>query len=575
MTSATGSEGPTGPSPSAGPALTDALPARASVVPWLRRALQERRGPAVAAAVLLAGGLALTALDPGLEVPPAVGVIAMAATFALLVAWLWQTRRADLLAPAVFFPIAFVAYYGFGSLPLVHWGPVPGGMFLLVLLALASYLTGVALVGARADYEFLRPLAERRFIDVGRAVRLLLVAGAVSLLAFVVLFAATGVPILGAVEFARLRTAANGYLNTLALTIRAVIMVVAILLLTVPQVRRDRKVMALLLGLLAAGTASLVMTGNRGHLVLVALFSAAAWHYLHRRLTFRAVAAVLVAGLAVYSLAGYYRAGQCDSTWPQRVERHYGVPASVAPLAPGYLSVRSVPYYLSRVLAEVPENHPHTLGALLISPVATALPGHQPGIGEYIKEEILGLQFVGYGLAAGLAAAPYIDFGYAGVVGLLLVTGAAMQLLHGAARTGRREWIVVYLFAVANLVLSLYGSVVNSFSVLWVPAVAFAILWLAGLPHPIAWRALARRPDWRSLIPRHQLAPRLFVAAVLLGYLVLVSAASLSLSASVARALNDPGRGFAIPSQGGDLGSEDEGQANAAALAAEVSCRGR
>jgi hypothetical protein len=554
--------------------VTDALPARASVVPRLRHVLEERRGPAVVAAVLLAVGIALTAVDPGLEVAPPVAAIAMAATLVLLVAWLWLARRADLLAPAIFFPIAFLAYYGFGSLPFVHWGPVPGGMFLLVLLTLAGYLTGVALAGVRVDYEFLRPLAERRFIDVGRAVRLLLVAGAVSLVAFVVLFAATGVPILGAVEFARLRSAANGYLNTLALTIRAVIMVVAILLLTVPRVRQDRKVLALLLVLLGAGAASLLMTGNRGHLVLVALFAAAAWHYLYRRLTLRTVAVVLVAGLTVYSLAGYYRSGQCDPGWAKRVEAHYGVPASLAPLAPGYLSVRSVPHYLSRVLHEVPQNHPHTLGALLISPVATALPGHQPGIGEYIKEEILGLRFVGYGLAAGLIAAPYIDFGYAGVVGLMLLTGAAMQLLYRAARTGRREWIAVYTFAVANLVLSLYGSVVNSFSVLWVPAVAFAILWVAGLPQPIAWRALARRADWRSLIPRRQLAPRLFVGAVLLGYLVLVSAASLSLTASVARALTDPGRGFAIPAQGGDLGSEDEGPTNAA-VAAEIACRGR
>ncbi len=574
MTSATGSEGPPAPSPGGNPAVTEPLPARWSALPSLRALLEERRGAAVAGAILLAVGLALTVMDPDLGVPAPVGVLGAVATFALLVAWIWRARRTDLLAPAIFFPIAFLAYYGFGSLPLVPWGPVPAGMFLLVLLALASYFTGIALAGTRVDYAFLRPRAEARFIDVRRAVRLLLVAGTISLVAFVVLFAATGIPILGAVEFARLRSAANGYLNTLALTIRSVIMVVAILLLTVPEVRRDRRILALLLGLLVAGTASLVMTGNRGHLVLLALFAAGAWHYLQRRLTLRAVSAVVVVGLTIYSLAGYYRAGQCDAEWPARMERHYGVPASLAPLAPAYLSVRSVPHFLSRIIEEVPERAPHTLGALLVSPVATVLPGHQPGIGEFIKEEVLQLEFVGFGVAAGLLAAPYVDFGYIGIVALMLATGAGLQLLYRAARTGRREWIVVYAFAAANLVLSLYGSVVNSFSVLWVPAVAFAILWLAGLPQPLAWRSVVRPPDWRSLIPRRQLAPRLFVGVVILGYLVLVSAASLSLTGSGARALTDPGRGFAISAQGGDLGSDDASPANAA-LAAEVACRRR
>ncbi|MDQ3871545.1 MAG: oligosaccharide repeat unit polymerase, partial [Chloroflexota bacterium] len=534
--------------------MTDST-ARWSVLPSLRGLPEERRGAATAAAVLLALGLALTAVDPDLELPAPVGAVAAVGTFVLLAAWLWRARHADLLAPAVFFPIAFLAYYGFGSLPLVSWGPVPGGMFLLMLLAVASYLTGTALAGATVEYEFLRPRAEARFIDVRRAVRLLLAAGTISLVAFVVLFAATGIPILGAVEFARLRSAANGYLNTLALTIRAVIMVVAILLLTVPHVRRDRRILVLLLALLAAGTASLVMTGNRGHLVLLALFGAAAWHYLQRRLTLRAVTVVVLVGLTIYSLAGYYRAGQCDAEWPARMERHYGVPAALAPIAPAYLSVRSVPHFLSEIIEEVPERAPHTLGALLVSPVATVLPGHQPGIGEFIKEEVLHLEFVGFGVAAGLLAAPYVDFGYIGIVALMLATGAGMQLLYRAARTGRREWISVYTFAAANLVLSLYGSVINSFSVLWVPAVAFAILWLAGLPQPLAWRSLVRRPDWRWLVPRRQLAPRLFVGLVVVGYLVLVSAASLSLTVSVARALNDPGRGFAISAQGGDLGS--------------------
>lgn len=96
-----------------------------------------------------------------------------------------------------------------------------------------------------------------------------------------------------------------------------------------------------------------------------------------------------------------------------------------------------------------------------------------------VKDEILQLEFVGFGIAAGLFVPGYMDGGYGLVVLTLILAGAAMQWLYNRARSGRPEWLGVYAFAVANATLSVYGTLVNSFSVLLIPAIVFSVLWLS------------------------------------------------------------------------------------------------
>jgi hypothetical protein len=250
-------------------------------------------------------------------------------------------------------------------------------------------------------------------------------------------------------------------------------------------------------------------------------------------LTARVIVVLGLVGLIGYSMTGYLRSAQCDSQWAERVEAHYGVPAEVAPLAPAYLSVRSVPVFLSRVVAVVPEAHDHTGGAMLLSPILTSLPGHQPGIGEFIKTNVLGLEFVGFGVAAGLFSPAYIDFGYGGVVSVLLAAGIATQWLYRRARTSP-AWLAVYAFVVANLTLSVYGSLVNSFSVLWLPTIAFVVLHLART-RTFPDRADDRRASW----PRH--LPQLAGAGVAVGLIVLVGISGVTVGQSIARATTSGG----------------------------------
>ena len=163
-----------------------------------------------------------------------------------------------------------------------------------------------------------------------------------------------------------------------------------------------------------------------------------------------------IAGLAIYSVAGYLRSAQCDSEWGQDrgVLRHPRAPRT---LRPGVLSIRGVPAFASTIVSSVPESHPYTLGLLSLTPLLEVLPGHQEGIDEFLKVESLGMSFVGHGIAAGGLVPPYVDFGYVGVVVAYILVGAAAQALYARARGGARAWIAVYVFAVGGLFLSLYG----------------------------------------------------------------------------------------------------------------------
>jgi hypothetical protein len=476
------------------------------------------------AGLLLAVGAVLTVVDPGLRIPHGATLIGAAAALAAGGWWAWRSRGSDLAAPTVFFPLLLLAFYGFGALPLTSWGGVLGGAYYLALLAAAAFVVGALLVGRDRDYV---PLGRRDTSELAPSSLLvgLAVAGLTAVTAFAVVLLTTGVPVVGTTTIDRLASSDNGYLNTLALSIRAVMLVAVVLILTVPAASDWRAVRLTAIAAVGAGATLLFTTGNRGHLVLMFLVVALAWHYLRRRAGWRTVLVVGVLGVTVYSFAGYLRAAQFDSQWAGRIEQHYGIPSALATLAPGYLSVRSVTYYLSETIDAVPAEYGYRAGAVLAAPLLSPLPGRQPGVDQVVKEEILRLDFAGFGVAVGLFAPAYIDFGYFGVVATCLAAGAAMQWLYQRARTARPEWVAVYLFAAANLTLSVYGSLVNSFSVLLVPALAYALLALARRKMAPATDALSQMGSGRLTN-----APRVFSLAVVTGYGALVAASIMSVA---------------------------------------------
>lgn len=441
-------------------------------------ACRPRRVTAALAAILFVVAAAATLVDVPLDTPPFVTAAGMVVSLGLIVIGLWRTRGNDLLAPRTFFAVVLVGYYGLGSLNLIPWGTVPGGMWWLVLAAAAAFILGTDLVPAPVTYPPTATLARREPIRLGLAVALIAGVFVVSALALTIGFARTGIPLLGNVEVARLQLAGSGYLNTLGLAVRAAMVAATVLFLSLPA-GASRPVRATLIAVVLLSGITLGVTGNRGHLVLMAVILFAAWHYLRRRATLKVAVALAVAGLAVYSLAGYLRSAQCDAEWGPRIEAYYGIPAPLAPLAPGYLSIRSVPAFVATIIGSVPESHPYTLGQLSIAPFMEILPGHQKGIDEFLKVDILGMSFVGHGIAAGGLTPPYVDFGYVGVVVAYFLVGVGVQALYVRARRGARAWVVVYVFTVGGLFLSLYGSLISNFSIVWLPILLFALFTVA------------------------------------------------------------------------------------------------
>jgi hypothetical protein len=120
-----------------------------------------------------------------------------------------------------------------------------------------------------------------------------------------------------------------------------------------------------------------------------------------------------------------------------------------------------------------------------------------------VKDEVLSMDFVGFGVAAGLFVPGYMDAGYLGIVLILVMAGATMQWMYNRARSGGPEWLAVYAFVVANATLSVYGSLVNSFSVLLLPGIAFTVFRLGQSRNPLTGvlaKVRRRRPSVSGLV---------------------------------------------------------------------------
>jgi len=427
--------------------------------------------------------------------------------------------------------VALVGYYGLGSVNLIPWGTVPGGMWWLVLVSTAAFLLGAAMLPAPQTYPPTVAAARAQPINLPLATALIVGLFIISAGTLVLGFTRTGVPLFGNVDVARLQLAASGYLNTLGLAVRAAMVAAAVLGLSLP-VGAPRRYPVALFGVLILSTVVLAATGNRGHLVLVAVILMAAWHYLRRRSTLRHAAIIALAGLLVYSVTGYLRSAQCDTELGPRMEAFYGIPATLAPLAPGYLSVRSVPAFASTIIAAVPERHPYMLGRMSAAPLLEVLPGHQEGIDEILKVDILGLSFVGHGVAAGGMVPPYVDFGYVGVVVAYFMVGLLAQALYRRARGGGREWMAVYVFTVGALFLSLYGSLISNFSIVWLPFLLFSIFALSrrrpSAEQELAPSGIVTPPSWRAKRRLTSLFEKAVIGATVASYIGLASVVAIS-----------------------------------------------
>src|SRR5688500_786567 len=102
------------------------------------------RRPLILAGVILTAGVAATVADPSLALPAPAGWLALGLSLVVLVGLLVRAHGKDLFAPTVVVPIALLGYFTVGSLNVIPWGTVPGGMAFVVLAAVGAFVTGAS-----------------------------------------------------------------------------------------------------------------------------------------------------------------------------------------------------------------------------------------------------------------------------------------------------------------------------------------------------------------------------------------------------------------------------------------------
>lgn len=220
--------------------------------------------------------------------------------------------------------------------------------------------------------------------------------------------------------------------------------------LTKAVLERGNRFLGLLLWLAATGMA--LGTANRGVVFIPMVLSLVFITFRNRSNVARVVPVALLAALA-FSALGYSRSSTSNgSVEYQRYLLKMGYDGPAQLFAPILNYMRSTIQTFDLSISYFPDVVDFAYGKQFFSPLLL-----QQSVDLYLKEEF-GAKFGGFGLALGSMNALYIDWGLAGVLGGMFLFGLMSGWLFvKALRTGSLTWVVLYSYALTQLLLSVYG----------------------------------------------------------------------------------------------------------------------
>lgn len=325
----------------------------------------------------------------------------------------FDIRRLDdpFVAGGIFLAVFWLLGAGLGS--AFPAAPKPTATsFLLLLLGFAAYLSGglVASRWPRADGGALRRYGRVhpvRSLDpsVSQATYALLLIGYVGAALF--FWIAGGIPLL-AQEAEQHRVDVRSGIGFLIIPTISAITLSTATLASQATLTQTRRLSTALIALTSC--AVLLGIGNRGPAILLAI--ALVWIVL----TYRGIPSLrLLGGIAMISIAalGILAVFRSGSTLALDL---------VVRRAEWQLHVNST--NLAVLESVVPTVMPFQLGFSYLQDLAVLLPGHQPNVGQIVKEASQ-LDFPGGGLTIGLIGESFLNFGLPGVVLLPFATGVS------------------------------------------------------------------------------------------------------------------------------------------------------
>jgi oligosaccharide repeat unit polymerase len=381
----------------------------------------------------------------------------------------WLGRQ-ELFSPLWAFPIAYVVWYGLGSLALL--GDEDSRTLIYSAAGLLCYLAGVIVVGKgsllkSSSLEIREEWTRSAFraLSAGLAV--------LALLAYLYVISQMGIPALDP-ESAERRLEVTKYGPSEAVLFTASWTLLTFVLAYL-WTHEERRVVRLL-GLFTVLVLSLALLslGSRGYLFVPLLTAMVARHYLKKRfhlVTLTVIGVVVFMCLSVY---GYVR----DSTLPKQglsVSKESVNGLAVFPLIYAYLYVRQPVETFQQVTEVIPRTIPYQRGLLTFGALRTLLPGHHEMSDMFFKQ-ILGSDFVGGGQPATVLGPLYGDFGLTGILlGMFTVGAIVAQAYKWMRRNPTLFRVLIYAWVMQTLLFSLFGAIFPYITTVWIPVFWWAI----------------------------------------------------------------------------------------------------
>jgi oligosaccharide repeat unit polymerase len=410
----------------------------------------------------------------------------------------WFSRQ-DLFSPLVAYPLVYIVWFTIGSIDFLQapssmflgmFDPIPPRVWLYAGIGLLCYLCGVIL-SLHADNERrLHHVSDFRITWApGRLRVVLLVLGLIAAGTCLYVTIQNGIVALSPDSGELVYEVADKHhwvTTPYFFAAYTVFILLMAQLSTDPAHGGSRSRRAVVAGLLVLFV-SFAGFGARSTFVPPVLTSVILFHYMRRVITFKTLAAVVLAMFMFLSAYGYVRTLTVDTGLPDTLTA-VGMPAPIQPLAYSYLYFRYSVATLRDLIEVIPHPVPYQHGLMTFMPFQTLLPGHHHPADNFFKD-ILGNEFPGgAGQPATVLGPFYADFGVVGIAvgmfgwGLLLASLYRWMLRDRTAHSA-----MIYAWALQAGLFGMFAGIV-----VFLPTLLIPVSWLVlnGLMKPSAPRSI-------------------------------------------------------------------------------------
>jgi oligosaccharide repeat unit polymerase len=415
--------------------------------------------------------------------------LALATIFGVPAVWLvvrfaLQMKRGinDVFSPIVAFPLAYVLWFGLGSLTFtLDANPPP---YLYFVLGFFAYVAGAWIADRRSAAVQETQRVPKRIPWVASHFRFvvliffLLMAGS-----YVLLIAQIGIPAIH--EDVTIRREALGLHHYLvAVLISAALTVTSF---SAADLWSETRVLPpfvsggiVILAFLMQGS-----FGNRGFVATPLLMLLVLWHYWKKAVPARRLAVIfavlfVVSTVYEYSRANALRAGVDDTSAFEIVS------------SSGAFTLHMNLSNFRDIVQVIPSAVSYQHGYLTFGAIFQVLPGHHESSDEFFKR-ILGSDFQGGGQPGTLLGPFYGDFGVAGIVIGMFLFGVFSVKVHAWMREDPTLFrVLLYSWFTQTALFALYGDLFTYIITLWVPFMWWILnRWMSAAPKPIEERSQA------------------------------------------------------------------------------------